>query len=249
MKPAGRWKPVAAGAREEHSMTLQAPPVSDTATLTVDGTTIELPVVQGSEGERAIDISTLRASTGLVTLDPGYGNTGSCSSAITFIDGEEGVLRYRGYPIEELAARSDFLETSYLILQGDLPTQAQLDEFTGRITHHTLLHEGIRNMYGAFPRQAHPDGHGQCDGGVALRLLPGLARPRGRRPHRDLDAAAAGEAAHDLRLRLQVQHRSALQLPAQRALLRREHAPHDVRQPGRRSTRSTPPSPGRWRCC
>ena len=137
-------------------MTMQAPPVTDTATLTVDGTTIELPIVEGSEGERAIDISALRATTGLVTLDPGYGNTGSCSSAITFIDGEEGVLRYRGYPIEELAERSDFLETSYLLLKGDLPTQAQLSEFTGRITSHTLLHEGIRNMYGAFPRDAHP---------------------------------------------------------------------------------------------
>ena len=137
-------------------MTLAAPVTSDTATLTVDGTTIELPIVEGSEGERAIDISRLRTATGLVTLDPGFGNTGSCVSAITFIDGEAGILRYRGYPIEQLAERSSFLETSYLVLRGELPTQEQLSEFEQEITYHTLLHEDIRQMYRAFPPDAHP---------------------------------------------------------------------------------------------
>ena len=137
-------------------MTLAAPVTADTATLTVDGTTIELPIVEGSEGERAIDISRLRNATGLVTLDPGFGNTGSCVSAITFIDGEAGVLRYRGYPIEQLAGRSSFLETSYLVLRGELPTQEQLSEFEQEITYHTLLHEDIRQMYRAFPLDAHP---------------------------------------------------------------------------------------------
>ena len=137
-------------------MTLAAPVTSDVATLTIDGQTYELPIVEGSEGERAIDVSRLRADTGLITLDPGFANTGSTLSEITFIDGEEGILRYRGYPIEELAERSSFLETSYLILFGELPTSEQLDHFKERITYHSLLHEDIRHMYRAFPLAAHP---------------------------------------------------------------------------------------------
>ncbi len=136
--------------------TLEAPATSDVATLTVDGKTWELPIVEGSEGERAIDVSTLRGDTGLITLDLGYANTGSTLSDITFIDGEAGILRYRGYPIEELAEHSSFLETAYLLLYGDLPTKDQLDYFEGRITNHTLLHEDIRHMYRAFPLAAHP---------------------------------------------------------------------------------------------
>ncbi len=137
-------------------MTLAAPVTADVAQLTINGTTYELPIVEGTEGERGIDISRLRADTGLITLDPGYANTGSTLSEITFIDGEEGILRYRGYPIEELAERSSFLETSYLVLYGELPTQAQLDEFSNRITYHSLLHEDMRHMYRAFPLAAHP---------------------------------------------------------------------------------------------
>ena len=137
-------------------MTMTPPVASDVATLTVDGATYEFPIVVGSEGERAIDIGRLRAETGLVTLDPGYGNTGSCPSAITFINGEEGILRYRGYPIEEMAEHSTFLETSYLVLNGELPTEAQLEDFQEKITYHTLLHEDIRHMYRAFPLDAHP---------------------------------------------------------------------------------------------
>ena len=136
--------------------TLDAPATSDVATLTIDGKTWELPIIEGSEGERAIDVSTLRGDTGLITLDLGYANTGSTLSDITFIDGEAGILRYRGYPIEELAERSSFLETAYLLLYGDLPTKDQLDYFEGRITNHTLLHEDIRHMYRAFPLAAHP---------------------------------------------------------------------------------------------
>ena len=137
-------------------MTLAAEVTTDVATLTVDGATYELPIIGGSEGERAIDISQLRASSGLITFDQGYGNTGSTLSDITFINGEEGILRYRGYPIEELAERSTFLETSYLVLHGDLPTQEQLDAFTDRITNHSLIHEKILRMYDAFPLDAHP---------------------------------------------------------------------------------------------
>ena len=137
-------------------MTLAAEVTTDVATLTVDGATYELPIIGGSEGERAIDISQLRASSGLITFDQGYGNTGSTLSDITFINGEEGILRYRGYPIEDLAERSTFLETSYLVLHGDLPTQEQLDAFTDRITNHSLIHEKILRMYDAFPLDAHP---------------------------------------------------------------------------------------------
>ncbi len=137
-------------------MTLVAPATSDIATLTVDGTTIELPIIEGSEGERAIDVSSLRATTGLITLDPGFGNTGSCVSGITFIDGEQGILRHRGYQIAELAEQSTFLETAFLVLTGELPTREQLTDFEQQVTHHTLLHEDIRHMYRAFPLDAHP---------------------------------------------------------------------------------------------
>ena len=130
--------------------------MTNTAKLTLDGQTYELPIIEGSEGERAIDISKLRATTGYITLDPGYANTGSCKSAITFIDGEKGILRYRGYPIEEIADQSTFLETAWLVLNGELPTRKELSEFEGEVTRHTLLHEDMRHMYQAFPLKAHP---------------------------------------------------------------------------------------------
>jgi citrate synthase len=130
--------------------------MSETAKLTVGGKTYELPVVVGSEGEKGIDISKLRAESGYITMDPGYGNTGSCSSDITFIDGEQGILRYRGYPIEQLAEKSTFLETSYLILHGELPTKEELQAFEDLVTTHTLIHEDIRHMYAAYPLKAHP---------------------------------------------------------------------------------------------
>src|SRR5690242_13859563 len=102
---------------------------ADSATLNIDGGSITLPVIRGSEGEAAVDITQLRARTGAITIDPGFANSGSCRSAITFIDGEKGILRYRGYPIEELAAKSTFLEVAWLLLHGELPTQAQLNGF------------------------------------------------------------------------------------------------------------------------
>ena len=137
-------------------MTLAAEVTTDVAKLTIDGATYELPIIEGTEGERAIDISSLRSSSGLITFDQGYANTGSTLSDITFINGEEGILRYRGYPIEQLAEQSTFLETSYLVLHGELPSQEQLDGFTDRITNHSLIHEKILRMYDAFPLDAHP---------------------------------------------------------------------------------------------
>jgi len=124
--------------------------------LNIDGKSLELPTVVGSEGEVGIDISTLRNQTGCITLDPGYGNTGACESAITFIDGEEGILRYRGYDIAELAEKSTFIETSYLLIYGELPTRVQLGEFSDLLSENQMLHEDMRHLFDGFPPTAHP---------------------------------------------------------------------------------------------
>jgi len=130
----------------------------DFAELTLEGKTYQIPVIVGTENEKAIDISNLRDQTGYVTLDKGYKNTGSTKSAITFLDGEEGILRYRGYPIEQLAAKSNFLEVAYLLIYGELPTQAQLNDFTKQITVHTLVNEDLKKIFDGFPINAHPMG-------------------------------------------------------------------------------------------
>ena len=128
------------------------------ATISIDGKTLILPVVRGSEGEVAVNVEKLRAQTGAVTLDPGYGNTGACRSAITFIDGDKGILRYRGYPIEQLAEKSSFLEVAYLLYFGELPTQSQLDEFTNIVLSHTVIHEQTKKFIDGFRHDAHPMG-------------------------------------------------------------------------------------------
>jgi citrate synthase len=117
-----------------------------------------LPLVVGTEGEKAIDISRLRQETGLITLDTGYGNTGSCTSNITFMDGERGILRYRGYPVEQLAEESTFKETAYLLINGKLPTQKELTEFSVLLNDHSLLHEDMRDFFENYPRSSHPMG-------------------------------------------------------------------------------------------
>jgi citrate synthase len=132
--------------------------MSNLAELRVNGNTYQLPVVEGSEKELAIDISELRDQSGFVTLDKGYKNTGATKSAITFLDGEQGVLRYRGYPIEQLAEKSSFLEVAYLLIYGELPTKAQLDSFTREITVHTLVNEDMKKIFDGFPINAHPMG-------------------------------------------------------------------------------------------
>jgi citrate synthase len=126
------------------------------ATLQYGETEVALPHLQASEGNDALDVSKLLSSTDLVTYDSGFGNTASCRSAITFIDGDAGILRYRGYPIEQLAKGSTFLEVSYLLIYGELPTPAELETFTDKVRRHTLLHEDLRNFFNAFPRDAHP---------------------------------------------------------------------------------------------
>lgn len=130
--------------------------MSDHAKLILEGRTLELPVVVGTEQERGVDISRLRADTGFITLDEGYVNTGSTTSAITYLDGETGILRYRGFPIEVLAKHCDFVEVSYLLIYGELPTETQLTNFRHSIRRHTMLHEDMRSFYNGFPRDAHP---------------------------------------------------------------------------------------------
>ncbi|NKB80745.1 MAG: citrate synthase [Nitrospirales bacterium] len=124
--------------------------------LDVNGTVTEFPVIQGTQGEQGIDISRLRERTGMTTFDPGYVNTGACASHITYLDGDQGILRYRGIPIEQLADRSNFLETAYLLIHGSLPTSGEFHTFQDAITRHTMLHEDVKRFYDGFPKDAHP---------------------------------------------------------------------------------------------
>jgi citrate synthase len=137
-------------------MTNRTLSAAESATITVDGRSVDLPLVHGTDGDDGIDIGQLRAQTGLVTLDNGYGNTGSCASAITYLDGDTGILRYRGYPIEQLAERSTFLEVAYLLIYGELPSRAKLESFVDSITRHSLIHEEMRRFFDSFPKNAHP---------------------------------------------------------------------------------------------
>lgn len=130
--------------------------MDENATLKLGDQSIALPVITGTENERAVDIRKLRSETGLISFDEGYGNTGSCQSSITYIDGEQGILRYRGYPIEQLAERSLFMETTYLIIYGELPTEKQLTEFRGRIASNAAIHVGMNSHFDGFPTHSNP---------------------------------------------------------------------------------------------
>jgi len=131
---------------------------SDTAKIELGTTSYELPIIEGSEAEKAIDISQLRTHTNYITLDTGYKNTGSTKSSITFLDGEKGILRYRGYPIEQLAEHASFIEVAFLLIYGELPTKEQLTTFETSITSHTLVHEDMKQFFEAYPAKAHPMG-------------------------------------------------------------------------------------------
>ena len=156
--------------------------MSKTAILEIDGNKYEFPIIVGSENEAAIDIEKLRALTGAITLDPGYKNSGSCESKITFLDGEEGILRYRGYAIEDLAEKADFLEVSYLLIFGELPTKKQLEQFENDIRKYTLVSEEMKNIIDGFPRTAHPMG-------VLSSLTSALTafNPKAVNPHNQKD--------------------------------------------------------------
>jgi citrate synthase len=132
--------------------------MSESASLKIGEQTYELPIITGTEGEKAIDISKLRDASGYITLDSGYKNTGATKSAITFLDGEDGILKYRGYGIEELAEKSTFIEVAYLLIYGELPNQTQLDAFQSSISRHTLVHEDMKKFFDGFPSKSHPMG-------------------------------------------------------------------------------------------
>jgi citrate synthase len=132
--------------------------MSEVAKLELNGQTYEFPVIEGTENEKAIDITKLRGATGYITIDPGFKNTGSCKSDITFLDGEKGILRYRGYSIEDLAEKASFLEVSYAVIFGELPTKAELQKFENDIRKHTLVNEEMKDIIDGFPKNAHPMG-------------------------------------------------------------------------------------------
>jgi citrate synthase len=155
--------------------------MSEKAELRFDGRAIPLDTIEGTEGERAVDIRRLRDDTGLITLDPGYANTGSCESAITFIDGERGILRYRGYDIAELAERCTFLEVAYLLIQRELPNRAQLKSFSKSITYHSMLHEDFRQFYRVLPKDAHPMAACSAVVGALATFYPDSLDPRNPR--------------------------------------------------------------------
>ena len=128
------------------------------AKLIIDNHSLELPIIEGSEKEKAIDITSLRKETGYITLDPGFGNTGSCVSNITFIDGESGILRYRGFPIEDLVEKTTFTDLSYLLLYGDCKNQNDLLKFKKRLRKHAVIHEDMKRFFDGFPPNGHPMG-------------------------------------------------------------------------------------------
>ncbi|MDD3276830.1 MAG: citrate/2-methylcitrate synthase, partial [Kiritimatiellales bacterium] len=127
-----------------------------TAELRVDGQVLTYPVYEGTEGERAIDISKLRKETGLITYDSGFMNTGSCASDITFIDGEKGILRYRGYDVADLAEKCEFIEVAYLLVHGSLPTAVQKDRYSQLLNQHSMIHEDMKDFFSNYPEHSHP---------------------------------------------------------------------------------------------
>ncbi|TSD66169.1 citrate synthase [Inquilinus sp. KBS0705] len=151
--------------------------MSETAQLKIGDKTFELPVIEGTEGEKGIDISKLRDLTGYVTLDIGYKNTGATKSAITFLDGEKGILKYRGYSIEQLAENSTFIEVAYLLIYGELPTAEQLEAFEVEISHHTLVHEDMKKFFDGFPSGSHPMGQLSSLIGALAAFNPASLKP------------------------------------------------------------------------
>ena len=174
----------------------------DTASLQYPGGELDLEIVHATEGADGIALGPLLAKTGYTTFDQGFVNTASTKSAITYIDGDAGILRYRGYPIEQLAEKSTFIEVSYLLIYGELPSPEQLEAFTTQIQRHTLLHEGPQAVLRRLPRNAHPMPVLQRRQ-RAERVLPGLAGPAGQQAGRTVHDPAAGQAAHHRGLRLQ----------------------------------------------
>lgn len=151
--------------------------MSKKATLNIEGNNYDLPVVTGTENENAIDISNLRNQTGYITLDSGYKNTGATKSAITFLDGERGILQYRGYPIDQLAEKSTFLEVAYLLIYGNLPSAEVLTDFRKKVSEHTMIHEDMKKFFDGFPSKSHPMGQLSCLVGALSAFYPESLNP------------------------------------------------------------------------
>ncbi|PRD46236.1 citrate synthase [Sphingobacterium haloxyli] len=151
--------------------------MSDKATINLGGKSYELPIIIGTENEKAIDISKLRDQSGYITLDPGFKNTGATKSAITFLDGEQGILHYRGYPIEQLAEKSTFLEVAYLLIYGELPTKDVLEKFRSDIRKQMMIHEDMKNFFVGFPSKSHPMGQLSCLVGALSAFYPESLNP------------------------------------------------------------------------
>ena len=211
----------------------------EVATLRYPGGELDLEIVHATEGADGIALGPLLAKTGYTTFDGGFVNTAATKSAITYIDGDAGILRYRGYPIEQLAEKSTFIEVSYLLIYGELPTTEQLENFTTRIQRHTLLHEDLKRFFDGFPRNAHPMPVLSSAVNALERLLPGFAGPVRRRAGRAVDHPAAGQAAHHRGVRLQEVRRPTVPVPGQLAHPGRELPADDVRLP-RRALRGRP---------
>ncbi len=194
------------------------------------GGQLPLSVVPATEGESGLDISSLLKETGHVTLDHGFVNTASCSSAITYIDGDAGILRYRGYPIEQLAEHSNFLETSYLLIYGELPTAAQLEEFAASITKHTMLHEDLRRFFDGFPRDAHPMAVLSSAVSALSTFYQDSLDPFDQEQVDISTIRLDGEASDHCCLRLQEVGRPAVLVPGQLLQLRGQLPAHDFRR-------------------
>lgn len=151
--------------------------MSEKASITLDGNTVELPVIVGTENEKAIDISKLRDQSGYITLDPGYKNTGSTKSAITFLDGEKGILQYRGYPIEQLAEKATFMEVAYLLIYGELPSKQVLEKFRNDVRSKMMVHEDMKMFFQGFPSKSHPMGQLSCLVGALSSFYPESLNP------------------------------------------------------------------------
>ena len=162
--------------------------MSEVASISVNGKTVELPVITGTENEKAIDISKLRDLTGAITLDTGYKNTGATQSTVTFLDGEEGILQYRGYPIEQLAEKSTFLEVAYLLIYGELPSAKKMEDFRLLISKHTLIHEDMKKFFDGFPSKSHPMGQLSCLVGALSAFYPESLDPNPSEEEENLTA-------------------------------------------------------------
>ena len=221
----------------------------DQVTLTAGDKSVAMPVIKPTLGNDCVDISKLPKETGLFTYDPGFTATAGCKSAITYIDGDAGVLLYRGYPIEQLAKQSSFLEVAYLLMNGELPTQSEFAAFDHEVTHHTMMHEALKNFLGGFRHDAHP-----------MAMLCGMVASLAAFYHDTLDLERSGAAppgrdppdrqgADDRRRRLSLFDRLAGALSAQQPRIRRPLPAHDVRSAERAAGAEPGGRPRRWTCC